>query len=511
MTVTSGGRAAGRGSSASPLPPLDEEDRHADVPPIWLVLVVAAAGVLLRIWILASPFGGLDSDEAVVGLMARHFLQGEFTAFFWGSTYGGTLDQLLTAALFALIGPSVLALKLLQVGLMAGACVLTWRVGRSIIGEGQARVAALLLWVGPVFSLLYSTKSRGWYWLGLCLALTVMLLGLRLIREVSGSGVAALGFVGGLAWWTSPMVMFVAGPAVAYLVLRQPRVLRRAGVGALGFLLGSAAWIWHNLLNDFPSLQQAPAPAPSSYLGRLTGFFIEGLPKALGLRFPYEGSWLGGPAGIVLYGAALVGFIVLVVRNRRSLEPLLFVALAYPFLFAIPSATVYVGEPRYLLFLTPVLALLLAVGLTSRWRQVTGLTFALISSVAGLAVLTSWSERHPFEYALTSADLGPAIAVLDEHNVSAAWAGYWTSYRLTFETGEQVIVASLGQVRYRPYQAQVRQHPAPAFVLNANSEQDEALGSALAKEGVGFTRVPAGRFVVYLPDRSVDPAVVPDR
>jgi hypothetical protein len=47
-----------------------------------LAALVAAA---LRAGVLASDsLGVLDSDEAVVGLMAGHALDGELTAFFWG-------------------------------------------------------------------------------------------------------------------------------------------------------------------------------------------------------------------------------------------------------------------------------------------------------------------------------------------------------------------------------------------------------------------------------------------
>jgi len=60
-------------------------------PRAWtaLALVVAAAGVAFRVWILNSPLGALDADEAVGGLMARHALHGEFSALYWLANYGG--------------------------------------------------------------------------------------------------------------------------------------------------------------------------------------------------------------------------------------------------------------------------------------------------------------------------------------------------------------------------------------------------------------------------------------
>src|SRR5687767_7832504 len=52
-----------------------------------LVLAVAiVAGLALRIWVLTTPLGTLDADEAVWGLMARHALDGELSTFYWGQS-----------------------------------------------------------------------------------------------------------------------------------------------------------------------------------------------------------------------------------------------------------------------------------------------------------------------------------------------------------------------------------------------------------------------------------------
>lgn len=467
---------------------------------------MVAVGLAIRAWILASPLGRLDSDEAVVGLMARHILDGEVNAFFWGQAYGGTLDQLLTAGVFALVGPSVLALKLVQVGLAAVACVLTWRVGRHIVGEGPARVAGLLLWIAPAAYLVYSTKSRGWYWVGLCLVLGLVLVGRRLVDRPDWRGMAWFGLLLGLAWWTSPALLFLAGPTAVYVVVRRPALVRLAWAGTPTFLVGAAPWIRYNLLNDLASLEQSPPPAVSSYGERLAGFFTDGLPKALGLQVPYEGGWLAGPVGVAVYGLALTGFVYLLIRRPRHLAPILFLGLAYPLAFAVPSSTVYVDEPRYVLFLAPVLALLVAVGLTTWRRQMAALGLALAASVAGLATMSSWSESNPLARDLAPSDLGPVLAVLAGHDVDAVWAGYWTSYRLSFESDERVIAASTGHVRYRPHQATVRQDGAPGFVVPHDSHSGRTLGPALSEKGIEFAVVAAGDFVVYLPERAVDPA-----
>jgi hypothetical protein len=49
---------------------------------------------------------------AIVGLMGRHILQGEFPVFFWGQPFAGTLESFLAAVLFFVFGSSRLTLAL---------------------------------------------------------------------------------------------------------------------------------------------------------------------------------------------------------------------------------------------------------------------------------------------------------------------------------------------------------------------------------------------------------------
>src|SRR6476619_7598304 len=91
----------------------DAPERAAPVraPRAWWYRVTVvggiAAGVLLRVALLVRPTGSLDSDEAIVGLMARHIVhQHDFTAFYWGQNYGGSITAVVMAAVFSLFGSS---------------------------------------------------------------------------------------------------------------------------------------------------------------------------------------------------------------------------------------------------------------------------------------------------------------------------------------------------------------------------------------------------------------------
>ena len=80
--------------------------------PLSWFLPFVVFGVVARVWVLTSRLGRVDSDEAVVGLMAQRMAHGHFEAFYWGQHYGGTLETALVGAGFRVFGSSVVALKL---------------------------------------------------------------------------------------------------------------------------------------------------------------------------------------------------------------------------------------------------------------------------------------------------------------------------------------------------------------------------------------------------------------
>src|SRR5207344_2022621 len=98
------------------------------------VLAAVLAGAVQRWWVAEHPIGTLTSDGAVIGLMALRFLHhGQLTAYMWGQSYGGSLEAVLTAVVFAVAGVGTGQL-LATVALLSGLCaIVLWRVGRRIV------------------------------------------------------------------------------------------------------------------------------------------------------------------------------------------------------------------------------------------------------------------------------------------------------------------------------------------------------------------------------------------
>jgi len=92
--------------------------------PIAVVAVIgAAAGILERAWLLFHL--PVNADQAVVGLMARDILHGNFYAFYWGQSYGGA-EPYVVAALSVVLGKSMVAVSLTAAVLAAVAAAMTY-------------------------------------------------------------------------------------------------------------------------------------------------------------------------------------------------------------------------------------------------------------------------------------------------------------------------------------------------------------------------------------------------
>lgn len=488
--------------------------REGRVTPLWLVVVAVVVAVALRAWILSSPVGRADGDEAVVGLMARAFLDGDLSVFFWGQSYGGVIEPALASLVFAVAGTSTVALKIVPVLLSFVAALLVWRIGKRTVGEPSASTAGLLFLVYPPAFLWWSTKERGFYWVALVLVLGVLLAALR-IRDAAPdprrSDVAALGLLAGIAWYTTPQSAYVVAPVLGWIAVRHSALWKKALPALPAAFLGALPWIAWNVRHGLRSLQEVDPWVHSTYAGRLDGFFTTLLPTLLGARHAYSGDWLLGPVGPLLTGAAVAGLGVLVLRavrdreERLRIEPLLAVAAAFPFLFALPKASYYVVEPRYGMLLAPVVALLVSTLVVTRARQLVALVLAVALGLVTTASLLRFSRDNPMYVDLTPPRLEPLVEVLDEAGVDRVYADYWIAYPLTFETRERIIGTPVDAVRSLRLRRMVDDADRSVYVLLADSPSDGSTGAALRDRGIPFDRREVGVFAVYFLDSPVTP------
>ena len=270
---------------------------HAHAARIATFVLVAVAGLALRIWIDRSAIGIPDSDEAVVGLMVRHALHGHFTTFYWGQAYGGSQEVLLTVPLFAVFGASYSVLRIVPVALAAVAALIVWRIGRRVLSEPAAALAGALMWIWFPENLVHITHQYGFYASDIVYAALLVLLLLRVIEQPTRLRVALVGLTLGLAFWESVQIVPLAAPALAWTAWKQPRALRHAWLAAILAFIGALPWFVFNVRHDWASLMARAGLHDYTHSLRL--FASPLLPMTLGLRTPLTGEIAAVSVGMV--------------------------------------------------------------------------------------------------------------------------------------------------------------------------------------------------------------------
>jgi Dolichyl-phosphate-mannose-protein mannosyltransferase len=415
-----------------------------------LVSLVAIGGLAGRVIVYRSSIGWVDADEAVWGLMARHFAHGHFTTFFWGQGYGGTQEVALVGALFAIAGTHVFLMRIVPIALTAVTAFVVWRIGRRTTGELPAITAACLIWIWPPYLLWKLNIWHGFYGSGLLYAALIILFVLRLDESPSLRDAGVLGLLVGLGIWQSVQIVPIAAPAVVWLTLRRPEVWRYAWVAVPASLVGAAPWIVSNLHHDWWSLQLPYTETP--YLDRLRGGIDATIPMQLGLRVPFTNEWLLGKAGSgLIYAAVIAVFLAAAWRTRRRRVSLLFLIVGcYPFLYALSGLTWLTNEPRYVIVVVPAFAVLLAAPATTLPRAALVLAVAAALSTAVLGKWIAWSDNVTARAVdRKTIDVRPAILALERAGVDRVYADYWIAYRITFDTREKVIASQANLTNLR--------------------------------------------------------------
>jgi hypothetical protein len=526
----------------------------------WTLLVAAiAAGTAERFWyVFHRP---LNSDEAIVGLMAREVLHGHFSAFYWGQVYGGSLEPILTAPFVAPFGASTITLGVIEVALSAGAAILTWRVARRLVRDAWVAAAVgAVLWIAPQTAVSNATFIYGFRGVTLLLGLATLLLTLRIIDGRQDMvDFVTLGVVAGLGWWNSPEVMYYIVPS-AFLLAQAAWQRRRSqdpllSIGRVvaaigGAVVGALPWLWANINSRLRSLRLgsfAVPPHSVGFLGRLRNFFRYGLPMLFSLRRQATGAWLGGVVGrslAVVVLAVTAGAVVACLFKAGRPRAFGAGALALPLLSALSPGTWFWQDGRYVSSMAPLLLLVIALGTEivvaglghrkamARVRNPSVSILAFAPIALGLCALSLWNfltfvapGTTLTAWSRPDKPTGPTVIALESSGVTAGYADYWVAYRLDLLSGERLrfTVAMSNPDRWRSVDRQVRASPSAAWLFVAptrvsvtqfgsageiqgpNSLPETSLLAYLAASQIPYRVVHAGLVEAVIPGRNVPP------
>lgn len=506
--------------------------------PTAFVIAVAVAGALERWWAAAHPIGTLTSDGAVIGLMAMQLLHhGQLPAYMWGQSYGGSLEALLTAAVFGVAGVGTGQL-LATTALASALCsIALWRAARQVVGELAAQIGALVFWVWPATALWRALKPGGTYMIGL--ALSLLAIGEFAKGRKSDATWRRLflaGFWCGLALWSSPMSLELLLPASIFFAPTMWRARTRLVAFVSGLVVGAIPVIAFGASHHWSNLH-FPGKKVSIFHGfdhRFVQFFtIEG-PIAFGVRVEGTLRWVGGHVGEALgvIGAAAllaVALFVLMGRIARCRLPMLAIGLL-PALYALNPIADHPGQGRYVLFVISMAALLIGIGIESAGMFAIRLFGHVLSrrrfelgSMVGVALFgllgaiglgaEPGAELVSFptpDVAMPMNDQA-LLRLLAMHRIRDAYASYWMAYRVMFETGARTSVVPFKALRSATLAHQVATSPDPAYLFVSSSKTTHSFEAWCQDNGQHFVEWHLGAFTVVQPSRKITPEEVPNR
>lgn len=480
-----------------------------------------------------------NSDEAIVGLMARHILQGERPIFFYGQAYMGSLDAWLNAAGFMVWGQTVLAMRLVQTILWIGLLVSVFFLTKRVFSSNSAGWISLILFgLPPVNQVLYSTVTLGGYNEALILGVWCLFLAVGILSDdrprQTRLRFLLLGLLAGLGLWAFGFSLVFSLPAVgfAWIALR-PRTLKEKltciGSLLLSGLIGSAPWWGYALQHGMgPLLTElsgsAVAVEKTNLLARtfmhLFSLILLGIPAGLGFRPPWSAEFILLP----LLPVALIIWIVICIqafrltRKSRPVGMLLSVPLTLFILFVFTSFGV---DPsgRYFLPVGLILAVL-AGGILADWRPnrspwVIPLMAAILVIYQGLGAYravvrseTGLTTQFAPNTSYSSAEMDELIAFLRANDLKTGYTDYWTSYPMAFLTGEEIVYIprlpyhdnlsyTVRDDRYEPYTARIYASEQNTYITRNNAPLDAFLTSALTDAGVTWDETNMGAYRIY--------------
>lgn len=448
------------------------------------MIAVAVLLLLLRMlpYLLFEQLA-FDSDQAIVGLMAKHLSEGRaFPLFFYGQTYMLGVESWTAVPFFLAVGPTVTALRF---------SILAWNITFAIfLIEGFRRIGlnpwtalvpvlffaaappslgAMLAWAqGGIIepfvyvALLWSLRDRP-LWFGAVLGVGF------LNREFTFYAVPvliALQIVTGeFTWlraraWLASAVMFV-------IVWESVEALKPfadlAGPGTRGQLLGgfSGSQV-SNLVGRFNWQPDALVTRVKTMMPEVLGWFIGA--RQVDSDFPLANrGWILWIA--LLFGMLLVVRLLQLVASERPRTQIARADFAFYVtgVGILATAAFIAGKPtvpgyaRY-----AIMGMLVPIGLTAAVLTLevrASVRRIVVFAVAAWAVLICIDHTRVLLGYIGAPPPNPAREIADRlraREVDVAEAEYWQAYRITFLTREGVRVASRDFVRIDEYQALMR-------------------------------------------------------
>ena len=517
-----------------------------------IVILIVIIGIIPRLYLLSYTNSGIESDEAIVGLMAKHINEGQkLPIFYYGQPYLGSLEALMVAGSFRLLGRSNATLKIIPFAFSLLLIGLTYALAKRYTDKFGAAVSALLCALGPSALILWSTKARGGFielvvigTLSLIIASDILLTSDRSFLKIRDRQFLVLGLLLGLGWWVNNQIIFyIAAIGLVFAVHMYrlfgfKRSIPYLLFSTLGFFIGGLPFWAANFFEEpmFKSFDVLAKAAPAGEIGSyFTGYFAEALPIIFGARRFWSTTDIFPGATIVVY-LLYCGAIILTIlrwmshpgslRSSRSrgarLKPpfglLLTFLVCVSLIFSLSGFGWLSQAPRYLLPLYSVIFIFVGSAASTLRRAAaanpspaskqllsSGVYF-LVGAVVVINLMSNFlggvavaGQPIVYKNERVGSDNTGLYAWLRINNYRHIYTNYWIGYRTAFETDEEItfsIFRTPATVRIPAYERAAAEVLGEYRVYVLVPSEAQAVGAALALQGYRFRTSSVGSYVV---------------
>ena len=314
--------------------------KHLRLSPETLcVLVLILIATLLRFILIYFHWPVTNSDEANMGILARHIAyNGEWPIFFYGLPYLGPIEGYIAAPLFHLFGPSTFTLRLGLLPFFPLFVICMYYLTRLLYTQKLALFTVILLCSGSVEVIARQLKAVGEYPEILFFAAFIsfvcswLVLSSHTVKEGPRTTprrifiYGVLGLVVGVALWVDFLILpFIGTGFVLLLMFSRRELVSWSGVSLLlGIVIGAFPLIYYNMSAPLAGnsiailfyIHRAGSQLHLPFLQQIVGTLMVSLPNATGfnpLCLPQDFPYFGTPSAscMVLQGGWGLGYLIL--------------------------------------------------------------------------------------------------------------------------------------------------------------------------------------------------------
>ena len=462
---------------------------------VGILLIVAAA----RFTILLASQTHVHSDEAIIGLMAKHILEGRYFPFYmYGQPYnaGAAWEAYLAAVAFKLFGVGVIPLKGCIVALSLLCLFPVYRMGCALYDRRTAVLATVAFAFAPSL-LKWNFQMRGYAWYFLSIpVLAILFASVESLPVPKRTTLFLFGLLSGVSIWCLELAVPIVAALWILLFLRRRLSRGNAAVGLAGFVLGYAPVIAWNLANHLDNWRYIVVGRPGGGFQSLFQFstykdiLLDEMPKFFGtdtVLWYYPDKPISGYVFYIIAVLAVLSAIWPFARSPSKMVKAFRVNLADPgqqkdfymlVLTAaslVPYLTVRPGVPSYFFggcfFLSLLTGRMLnrCFSSSNAFPRFAGASVLGAILVTGAATMILVGQKNQIEtlfscnegknYCMTrvaAADIEGVEHDLSQHGVTSVWTTISFVYPLLFESGEKLAVSnSIFEDPYRVYPRQV--------------------------------------------------------